>query len=196
MAIGFNEIILSMLFLIPNTESQQVLQQHKVSFIEQQSKYINYSEAYNTYLNNIEKKRIEEERQKELARKAEQKKLQEIKKKELKTKEDKVERVNRGRTFTLTFYTDLPEENGGYTVTCEGKKLRAGMVASNYYKLGTKIKLDGYGTVTVSDRGSSRFDNPSRLDVLVPRKKGESSSQYLKRVNKMGKVEVKGKVIK
>ena len=116
MAIGFNEIILSMLFLIPNTESQQVLQQHKVSFIEQQSKYINYSEAYNTYLNNIEKKRIEEERQKELARKAEQKKLQEIKKKELKTKEDKVERVNRGRTFTLTFYTDLPEENGGYKV--------------------------------------------------------------------------------
>lgn len=90
--------------------------------------------------------------------------------------------------FTLTFYTSLPEENGGHTVTCRGEKLRYGMVASNVYHLGTKIKIKGLGTFTVSDRGGANFNSPNRLDVLIERNGGESDADYLNRVNNMGKL--------
>ncbi len=98
------------------------------------------------------------------------------------------------KTFTLSFYTNLPEENGGYTITASGKSLRFGMVASNYYSLGTKIYLNGYGTMTVEDRGGSNFNNSYRLDVFIPRRSGESNSAYLSRVNNMGMPKVKGYV--
>lgn len=98
--------------------------------------------------------------------------------------------------FTLTYYTNLPSENGGYTKTCEGKPLEYLMVASNYYPLGTKIYLEGVGTVVVSDRGGKHFNNSNRLDVFIPRNSGESSRQYLKRVNNMGKKTVRGYILK
>ena len=98
------------------------------------------------------------------------------------------------KSFTLTFYTDLPSENGGYTITATGEKLRSGMVASNYHAIGTEIHLSGWGTYTVKDRGGSNFNSSNRLDVFIPRKNGESNATYLNRVNKMGIKTVKGYV--
>lgn len=98
-------------------------------------------------------------------------------------------------TFYLTFYTDLPEENGGWTVTATGDKLVYGVVANNVFPLYTKIYLEGYGTMTVKDRGGSSFYTRSRLDVFIPRRSGESNSAYLSRVNNMGRQTVKGRVL-
>lgn len=98
------------------------------------------------------------------------------------------------KNFTLTFYTNLPSENGGYTITATGKTLRSGMVASNYYSMGKNIYLTGYGTMTVEDRGGASFNSSSRLDVFIPRRSGESNSTYLKRVNNLGVRTVKGYV--
>lgn len=96
--------------------------------------------------------------------------------------------------FTLTFYTSLPRENGGYTEMANGDPIATAknVVASNYYKLGTKIHLEGYGDRTVSDRGGSSFDSSTRLDVLIPRNSGESDNHYYDRVNAMGRKTVKG----
>lgn len=98
------------------------------------------------------------------------------------------------RTFSITFYTDLPEENGGNVYTASGERLSAGMVASNVYSLGTRIYLEGYGTVRVADRGGSSFNSSSRLDLFVPRLPGESNARYKSRVNSMGRVTVRGYV--
>ncbi|GCD11730.1 hypothetical protein [Clostridium tagluense] len=98
--------------------------------------------------------------------------------------------------FTLTFYTDAEEENssaGG--VNCKGKTLEEGMVASNVWKLGTRIKLEGYGEVYVADRGGSHFDNRRRLDVFVAKLSDENNSEYYRRVSNMGKPKVKGYII-
>lgn len=102
--------------------------------------------------------------------------------------------------FELTFYSSLPEENNGIgtkSVTCTGGKLYDGLVASNYYKLNTQIQLEGWGTVTVGDRGSNKyFNNDYRLDVYIPKEHGESDSHYFSRVNKMGRIKVKGTILK
>lgn len=98
------------------------------------------------------------------------------------------------KTFKLSFYTNLPSENGGWTITASGKKLKYGMAASNYYSIGKKIHLEGWGEFTIEDRGGSNFNNSTRLDIFIPRKSGESNSAYLKRVNMMGLKSVKGYV--
>ena len=94
----------------------------------------------------------------------------------------------------LTYYTTLPCENGGYTTTAIQTRLRHGVIASNYYPIGTKILIEGT-VYTVEDRGSSNFDGPNRLDVLVERRSGEYDSEYLKRVNNMGRKKVKGRIL-
>ena len=96
--------------------------------------------------------------------------------------------------FKFTYYTALPSENGGYTVTCNGEPLRDGIVASNYYPQGTKLYIDGK-VYTVADRGSSRFNSPNRLDVFVGKYGGESSGEYLRRVNNMGVKNTEGFVL-
>ena len=98
------------------------------------------------------------------------------------------------KNFELTYYTDLPIENGGYTTTAIQTELRHGVVASNYYPIGTKININGT-TYTVEDRGGSEFNSPNRLDVLVERKSGESDSEYYRRVNNMGRKQVRGKIL-
>lgn len=101
------------------------------------------------------------------------------------------------RTFTLTFYSGLACENSKYgAVTHKGIKLFDGVVANNVLPYQTKIKLDGWGTVEVLDIGGGGFDSPNRLDVYVSRDKGESDSKYYNRVQAMGKIKVKGKIIK
>lgn len=97
-------------------------------------------------------------------------------------------------TFELTFYTDLPSENGGYSISASGKPLKYGLVASNVYPFGTKIILDGMGTFIVGDRGGYEFNSYNRLDVLIERKAGESDYEYQQRVLRMGRPTVKGYV--
>lgn len=95
--------------------------------------------------------------------------------------------------ITLTFYTSLPEENGGFKeINCTGKKLIPGMVANNVFPLGTKIFTNEFGILTVDDRGGNNFNTKHRLDVYIPRDPEENDYDYIKRVNDMGKMTIKG----
>ena len=96
----------------------------------------------------------------------------------------------------FTYYTDLPEENGGYTVTCTGKKLQYGVLASNVWKLGTQFETEDGQVFTVADKGGNNFNVWNRVDCYIPRQQGESISQYKKRVLNMGKQIKKVRVIK
>lgn len=97
--------------------------------------------------------------------------------------------------FELTYYTNLPSENGGYTVTCTGEPLSGDIVANNVIPQGTNIILDDR-VVKVADRGAeSIFSVENRLDVLAHRNSGESDEAYLERVNNMGRVDVKGYIL-
>ena len=95
-------------------------------------------------------------------------------------------------TWTFTFYTNLPVENGGYTVTAMGTKLRYGVLASNYWPLKSQVILPDWGNFIIEDRGGSNFDSKYRLDMLIPRNSGESDYQYLARVNNMGVKSIPG----
>lgn len=101
-------------------------------------------------------------------------------------------------SFKLSFYTTLPEHNGGYTKTASGESIAGlkNVVASNYYPLGTKIYLEGFGTVRVADRGGSDFNSSLRLDVLIQRKSGESNAEYAARVWDMGRQTISGYIVK
>lgn len=97
--------------------------------------------------------------------------------------------VKRGTPIemTLTFYGDGADENGGYAgITASGESLTPGMVASNAYPFGTKFSFNGQ-IFTVKDRGGSHFNSSNRLDVYVPRKSGESNSDYKKRLMQYGR---------
>lgn len=100
-------------------------------------------------------------------------------------------------SFKLSFYTTLPEHNGGYTKTASGENIVGlkNVVASNYYPLGTKIYLKGFGTVRVADRGGPDFNSSVRLDVLIQRKSGESNKAYAARVWDMGRQTVSGYIV-
>jgi 3D (Asp-Asp-Asp) domain-containing protein len=125
--------------------------------------------------------------------------IEENKKREREKSEKKS--LSRGGTiqeemFVLTFYTSLNEENGYGPITCGGSRLRDGIVANNVLSQGTVIMTKEYGELIVADRGGDNFNVRHRLDVFVPRNKGESDYQYKKRVNAMGIVKVKGYIIK
>lgn len=98
-------------------------------------------------------------------------------------------------TFKLSFYTNFLSENGGYTKTASGSDLFYGVIASNVYPLGTKIYLEGYGEMTVLDRGGKHFNNKDRLDVYIPQNDGESREQYKKRVLALGRKTAVGYII-
>lgn len=111
--------------------------------------------------------------------------------KELKDKEypTKARSIGKGTpvTITMTFYGDFAHENGGYEgIDCNGNKLVAGTVASNYYPQGTRFEFNGQ-IYTVRDRGGSNFNGANRLDVFVPRLKNESDSAYSKRIRHYGR---------
>lgn len=91
------------------------------------------------------------------------------------------------KDIIISHYGDTYEQNGGYpNITCTGAKLSDGMVASNVYPLGTKFYWNGK-VYTVADKGGSHFDRYDRLDVFVPRNKGENDRDYIKRIYKYGK---------
>lgn len=137
-------------------------------------------------------KELEIQKQRELEIEQERLRQEELERQRIEEEKSKIEWIE----FELTFYTSLPSENGGYTVTCLGEDLQYGMVANNVLDLGTEIYLEGWGTFTNSDRGGSNFDVIHRLDVLIERGYGENDSEYLKRVNKMGRVKVMGYIVK
>lgn len=95
-------------------------------------------------------------------------------------------------TWTFSFYTSLPEHNGGYTTTALGTPLRYGVLASNYWALRSKVILPGWGDFTVEDRGGSNFDSKYRMDMLIPRQAGETDYQYTSRIWAMGLQEISG----
>lgn len=98
-------------------------------------------------------------------------------------------------TFKTTAYSSLAEENGGFMTTCWGEPLEGNIVANNTLPQGTKIYLDGE-IYTVNDRGSSRFDNPNRIDMLIERNPVETDVAYKKRVSDFGVQYIEGYIIK
>ncbi|WP_133015016.1 hypothetical protein [Clostridium cuniculi] len=137
-------------------------------------------------------KELEIQKQRELELEQERLRQEELERQRIEEEKNKIEWIE----FELTFYTSLPSENGGYTVTCLGEELQYGMVANNVLDLGTEIYLDGWGAFTNSDRGGSNFNTINRLDVLIERNYGESDNEYSKRVNSMGRVKVMGYIVK
>ncbi|MBY6838651.1 hypothetical protein [Clostridium botulinum] len=134
------------------------------------------------YIEEQERIRIEAEKQKKLE------------KERLKEQEES----KQWREFELTFYTSLNCENSIHgAVNCHGQKLSRGTVANNSIPQFTQIYLEGYGEVTVSDKGSFKFFNNSyHLDVFIERELNESDKNYFNRVNNMGRQKVKGRIIK
>ncbi len=112
-------------------------------------------------------------------------------------REEQERKSSLNKIFKLSFYTTLPEENGGYANMANGKPIAGAynVVASNYYPLGTKIYLEGFGTMVVSDRGGSAFNSSDRLDVLIQRREGESVANYKARVRKLGRQQISGKIV-
>lgn len=89
-------------------------------------------------------------------------------------------------TCKIYHYTSLASENGGYGGYCSLGKLNSQTIANNYWALGRNIYIEGYSMKKVRDRGGKGLNSPYKLDVYVPRIKGESNRQYKRRVNRMG----------
>lgn len=89
-------------------------------------------------------------------------------------------------TCKIYYYTSLASENGGYAGRCSLGKLNSQTVANNYYPLRQRMYIEGLGYKTVRDRGGRGLNTRFKLDVYVPRIKGESNKRYYRRVNNMG----------
>ena len=143
--------------------------------------------------NNLQAK-IEEHKK---IQEAVQMRLEEIKIREEEKKRKEEEKNKYDIDLVFSYYTDLSEENGGYTgITCTGEPLKYGHIASNVWKLGTQFKTQDGQIFTVADKGGSHFDSWNRVDCYIPRQIGESTSQYKQRVLNMGRKTVKVKILK
>lgn len=98
-------------------------------------------------------------------------------------------------TFNLSFYSNLPEHNGGYSKSASGKTLAYGMAANNKLPIGTKIYLEGWGVFTIEDRGGSHFNSINRVDIFIPPKSGESKKEYIARLRTLGRKSVRGTIL-
>lgn len=99
--------------------------------------------------------------------------------------------------ITFSYYTDLADENGGHVgITCTGKRLIYGYVASNVWDLGTQFETETGEIFIVADRGGNHFNSYNRVDCFIPREQGESDNQYKKRVLNMGRKLIKCRIIK
>ncbi len=115
--------------------------------------------------------------------------------------------------FEVTFYCGTNTSNEGGKKGAHENLLVWGNIASNYWsglfylggnkwsnsgsgrKLGTKIYLKGVGTFTIEDRGGDEFNNKNRIDIFIPKKDGETNSQWENRTNSYGRIKIKGKVL-
>lgn len=103
----------------------------------------------------------------------------------------------------ITFYTSLLCENTHYgAVDAQSNPLKWGTIAiPRDYELGTKFEFDGIdGTFTGTDRGSKKHikvksNGVIRIDMFVPRNKGESDDSYYERVNNYGRFKTKGRIL-
>ena len=103
----------------------------------------------------------------------------------------------------ITFYTSLLCENTKYgAVDAQSNPLKWGTIAiPRDYELGTKFEFDGIsGTFTGTDRGSKKHikiksNGVVRVDMFVPRNKGESDDNYYRRVNSYGRFKTKGRIL-
>lgn len=183
-------VVLPLFFVSPSTltpfhnQAWQLIE-NKVDNKEMVLKTDKYELIVNPIFEKLEKDKIEFEK-----KKAEEKRQKEL---EIQKKNEP-----QWQEFILTYYSSMNEENGGYeNTTSQGKKLSRGGVANNVIPQNTKIYLEGYGTVTVNDKGSNKhFSIDTRLDVFVERKLGESDREYARRIEKMGVKKVKGYIIK
>ena len=108
---------------------------------------------------------------------------------EEKKRKEKEERNSYNIDFVLTYYSRHPSENGGHNCTCIGTPLREGIVANNYYPIGTKLELEDGRIYVVEDRGGTKhFNNYNRLDVFI-------DTYDVNYVNSLGVTKIKGRII-
>ena len=102
----------------------------------------------------------------------------------------------------VSYYTDLPIENtpNKPTTDAQGNKLIKSTIAiPRDLPLGTKFIIDGFdGEYVGRDRGSKKYikwlsEDTMKIDMHIPRNKGESDSTYYKRVNNMGVTKTTGR---
>ena len=107
-----------------------------------------------------------------------------------KAEQERIEKENSYNIdFVLTYYSRHPSENGGHNCTCIGTPLREGIVANNYYPIGTKIELQDGRIYVVEDKGGTKhFNNYNRLDVFI-------DTYDVNYVNSLGVTKIKGRVI-
>lgn len=130
------------------------------------------------------KEEVEPKKEKKIVKKSESKKERRLKKL-TQISGNKVKNYTK-ITANLSFYTGLVSENTSHgSVDARGNQLVYGTIANNDLPLGTKIYIEGYGIMTVRDRGGSGLHN-NNFDVFIPRKNGESDDAYYKRVNNKG----------
>lgn len=142
------------------------------------------------------KQQAEEEAKRKAKEEAERKAKEEAERKAKAEAEKKYKEVE----ANISFYTNLPSENGGYSITAQGHKHKSTTIAApKDIPFGTKIDCGEYGIKVVDDRGGAiKYDSKGRmkLDVFVPRNSGESDSSYKNRVQQMGRKYITVKVYK
>ncbi len=171
-------------------------------------KYKSEKVRYDELMKEVEKLKQEKEKQR-ISEERKKKELEEKQKIDNKNKESKENTYSRGENaqkinLTLSFYGSGEDENGvGMgNITASGAKLHYGVVASNNFKLKTKIYIEKFGdTFTVLDTGSPRHlrqlsDGSIKIDVFVPKLGNESVGQYKRRIMNMGIVKTVGWVVK
>lgn len=132
----------------------------------------------------FEKDKIENDK-----KKAEELKLQ---------KEKEIEEINTNdkkshkQTFILTYYGATYNECGNNKfITASGIPVREGHIAvPKEIPFGSKIIINGNEYIA-TDRGNPKYicmlnDGSIRVDIFISRRNGESTSQYEKRIAKMG----------
>lgn len=181
------------------------IQVEEISLEEQlsnlQNKVDNLEKQYDELVVKLDET-IESKEKIELEAKAKQRAEEEAKRKAKEEAERKAkaeaEKKYKEVEANISFYTNLPSENGGYSVTSQGHKHKSTTIAApKDIPFGTKIDCGEYGVKIVDDRGGAiKYDSKGRmkLDIFVPRNSGESDSSYKNRVHQMGRKYITVKV--
>ena len=188
-------VITSLLFTPTNTVSTSTNVENEVTFTRINNDITPkiYNENYCKLKKEFETKQNIINRVNERFDKIEEQHRQEEEKKRLEEEEKNKYDID----LVFSYYTDLSEENGGYTgITCTGEPLKYGHIASNVWELGTKFETQDGQIFTVADKGGSHFNSYNRVDCFIPRNNGESDYQYYKRVNNMGHKTITVKLIR
>lgn len=171
----------------PSLEEQLDNLQVKLDSLEQQ--YNELAARLDKTIESKEKIESEAKAKQEEERKAKEQKAKE--EAERKAKAEAEKKKYKEVEANISFYTNLPSENGGYSVTSQGHKHKSTTIAApKDIAFGTKIDCGEYGVKIIDDRGGAiTYDSKGRmkLDVFVPRQSGESDSAYKQRVNNMGR---------